>query len=96
VGTIAGYSLILKNALSTIGLLVLVSMCIFPLLKIISIIIVYKIAGALIEPISDKRIVNCLNSVGNYLTLIFASVLCVAVMFFIMISIIASTGRYVI
>lgn len=96
VGTIAGYSLILKNALSSIGLLVLVSMCIFPLLKIISIIIVYKIAGALIEPISDKRIVNCLNSVGNYLTLIFASVLCVAVMFFIMISIIASTGRYVI
>ena len=96
VGTIAGYSLILKNALSTIGLLVLVSMCIFPLLKIISIIIVYKIAGALIEPISDKRIVNCLNSVGNYLTLIFASVLCVAVMFFIMISIIASTGRYII
>lgn len=93
VGTIAGYSLILKDAISTIGLIVLVITCIFPLLKIISMMFIYKIAGALIEPISDKRIVSCLTDVGNSMLLIFASVMCVAVMFFIMVTIIASTGK---
>lgn len=93
VGTIAGYSLVLKDAISTIGLIALVITCIFPILKIVSMIFIYKIACALIEPVSDKRVVNCLNDVGNSLLLVFASVICVAVMFFIMVTIIASTGK---
>jgi len=93
VSTIASYSIILKDAVSTAGLIALVITCLFPMIKIISMIFIYKIASALIEPISDKRIINCLNDVGNSLTLIFASVVCVAVMFFITISIIASTGK---
>jgi stage III sporulation protein AE len=93
ISTIAGYSLILKDAVSTAGLIAFVVMCIFPLIKIISMIFIYRISAALIEPISDKRIVNCLSEIGNSLTLIFASVLCVAVMFFIMVTIIAATGK---
>lgn len=93
VGTIASYSLVLKDAISTVGLIALVITCIFPLIKIVSMIFIYKIASALIEPISDKRIIDCLNDVGNSLTLVFASVVCVAVMFFIMVTIIASTGK---
>lgn len=93
VATIASYSLILKDAISTVGLITLVVTCIFPLIKIVSMIFIYKAAGALIEPISDKRIINCLNDVGNSLTLVFASVVCVAVMFFIMVTIMASAGK---
>ena len=93
VSTIAGYSLILKDAISTAGLIVFVLTCVFPLIKILSMIFIYKIASALIEPIADERIVDCLNDVGNSLTMIFVAVVCVAVMFFIMVSIIASTGK---
>lgn len=93
IATVAGYSLILKDAISTAGLLAFVITCIFPLIKIISMILIYKLAGALIEPISDKRVVDCLNDVGNSMTVIFASVLCAAIMFFIMIAIIASAGK---
>lgn len=93
ISTIASYSLILKDAISTIGLIALVIMCIFPLIKVASLILIYKVSSALIEPISDKRIVNCLNEVGNSLTMVFVSVLVVAVMFFIMVTIMASTGK---
>lgn len=93
ISTIAGYSLILKDAISTIGLLVFVISCIFPLVKIISLIFIYKLASALIEPISDKRVVDCLNDVGNSMTVIFAAVVCAAIMFFIMIAIIAAAGK---
>jgi stage III sporulation protein AE len=95
VATIAGYSAILKDAISTAGLVAFAMICIFPLLKIISMIFIYKIAGALLEPISDKRIVNCLNDIGNSMTMIFACVVSVAIMFFIMVTIIASAGKQV-
>ncbi|HBM80155.1 MAG: stage III sporulation protein AE [Clostridiales bacterium] len=93
ISTIAGYSLVLKDAISTFGLIALVILCIFPLIKIITLVLIFKVTGALIQPISDKRIIECLNSVGDSLTLIFASVLCVAIMFFIMITVMASTGK---
>lgn len=93
VSTIASYSLLLKDAVSTIGLITLVISCVFPLLKIVSLIFIYKVSSALVEPVCDKRIVGCLNEVGNTLTLVFASVLAVAVMFFIMVTIMASAGK---
>jgi stage III sporulation protein AE len=93
VATIAGYTMVLKDAISTAGLIAFVIICIFPILKIVSMIFIYKISSALIEPIADKKIVGCLNDVGNSLTLIFVSVLCVAVMFFLMVTIIAATGK---
>lgn len=91
--TVAGYSLILKDAVSVAGLLIMILICIFPLIKIILISLIYKFAGAVLEPIVDKRIVDSLSSVGNSLTIVFSSVLAVAVMFFIIITIIASTGK---
>jgi stage III sporulation protein AE len=57
--------------------------------------LVYKFVGAVMEPVVDKRIVDCLSSVGSSLTLVFAAVFSVSVMFFIMITIIISTGRLV-
>jgi stage III sporulation protein AE len=57
--------------------------------------LVYKFVGAVMQPVVDKKVVDCLTSVGNSLTLVFASVLSVAVMFFVMITIIISTGRLV-
>jgi stage III sporulation protein AE len=95
VSTVAGYSLILKDALSIAGLIVMVFICIFPLIKIIIISLVYKFVGAVMEPVVDDRIVDCLTDVGNSLTMVFACVLSVGIMFFIMISIVASTGRLV-
>ena len=95
VSTVAGYSLLLKDAISVVGLIVMIFICIFPLIKIAIIALIYKFVGAVMEPIVDKKIVNCLSAAGNSLTIVFACVLSVAVMFFIMITIIASTGRLV-
>lgn len=93
--TVVGYSLVLKDALSIIGLIIIIFICVFPLLKIIIISLIYKFVGAVMEPIVDKKIVNCLSSVGGSITVVFASVICVTVMFFIMITIISSTGKLI-
>lgn len=96
VSTVAGYSLILKNAIGIAGLLVMICICIFPLVKILLLALIYKLVGAVMEPVVDKRVVECLSSVGGSLTLVFASVLSVSVMFFIMITIIMSTGKLIV
>lgn len=96
ISTVAGYSIVLKDAISVVGLIYIVFMCIFPLIKIIVISLIYKFVGAVMEPIVDKKIVSCLNIAGNSLVMVFASILCVAIMFFIMISIMASYGKLII
>lgn len=95
VSTVAGYSLILKDAVSLIGLVLMIFICVFPLIKIAIISLIYKFVGAVMEPVVDKKVVDCLSSAGSSLTIVFACVISVAVMFFIMITIISSTGRLV-
>lgn len=95
VATVAGYSNLLRDAISMIGLLIMVVICIFPLIKIALIALIFKFAGALMEPVVDNRISQCLSSVGNSISVIFACVISVGVLFFIMISIIASSGKLI-
>jgi stage III sporulation protein AE len=93
IASVAGYSLLLKNALSGLGLLIIIIITIFPIIKILLMSFMYKLTAALIEPISDSKIVNCLSSVGTSLTLVMSCVISTSVMFFIMVSIIASAGK---
>lgn len=96
ISTVAGYSLLLKNALSSIGLIILVIIIILPLIKILMMAFIYKLTAALIEPISDSRLVKCISSAGDSLILIMASVISVSVMFFIMVAIVAAAGKSII
>lgn len=93
ISTVAGYSILLKNALSCLGLVIILAIVIFPILKILIMSFMYKLTAALIEPISDSKIVNCITSVGNSLILVMSCVISVSIMFFIMVSIIASAGK---
>lgn len=93
VDTIIGCSLLLKNAIGVLGLLILAFMVIMPLLKIFSLIVIYKIAGAVIEPITDSQLVSCLNDMSSSLILIFATVLSVAMMFFMAVTVIVGAGN---
>lgn len=93
ISTVAGYSLLLKNALSTLGLVIIVVAMALPIIKIFIMSMLYKFTAAMLEPISDKRIVNCITYAGESLVLIMSCLISVSVMFFIMISILASSGK---
>lgn len=96
ISTVAGYSLLLKNALSGLGLVIILAITIFPIIKILIMALLYKLTAALIEPISDSKIVNCISSVGDSLMLVMSCVISISLMFFIMVSIIASAGKMMI
>ncbi|ACL69378.1 stage III sporulation protein AE [Halothermothrix orenii] len=93
VDLIVSCSLIIKNAINLFGMIVIVFMISYPLIKIIALIIIYKIAGAIIQPISDGRLVNILDNLGNTLVLIFLAVSGVSLMFFIVLTILVGSAN---
>ncbi len=93
ISSVAGYSILLKNAISGLGILILVGIVLFPIIKLFLMSLLYKLTAALIEPISDSKLVNCINAAGDSLILIMSCLLSVSVMFFIMIAIVASAGK---
>lgn len=89
--TVVGCTLLIKNASGLITMLGIIIICLAPLLKILAVIVLYKLACAFAEPISDKKITNCLNDMAGSLTYILGVTAAVAVMFLIAITVVIST-----
>lgn len=87
VEVVAGTSLLLKDAVGLLGALAIVGLSIFPALKILSLVVIYKLAGALVQPFGDSRIADSLDFMGNSLVLVFAAVVAMGLMFFMMLAI---------
>lgn len=94
--SVAGYSLIIKNAIGSIGLIVIILIILYPIIKLILSSLIFKLSAALLEPITDKRITSSIAAAGESLVLIMSSVLCVSLMFFVLIAIMISAGKGVI
>jgi stage III sporulation protein AE len=93
VETIVGCSLLIKNAVGAFGLISLFSIIAFPALKVISLVLIYKVCAAVIEPVAGGQLVRCLNEMAGSLLLLFATVASVALMFFISVTIIVGAGN---
>ncbi len=93
VETVLGYSLLLKNTATITGLVLLVLIVVFPLIKLLSLVIIYKLSGALIQPLGENSLAAALDTMGNCLTLIFAAVVTVALSFFIGVAIIVGVSN---
>ena len=66
------------------------SICVIPIIKIVCVILVYKVCAIAIEPIGEGNIANFLNEVANLMMIILAAIIVVAIMFFVTIAILTS------
>ncbi|WP_024620736.1 stage III sporulation protein AE [Metaclostridioides mangenotii] len=83
-------SQLIKNIFGGIGLVILIGLCIVPVIKIISVIVVYKAVAIAVEPIGEESISTFLNEVANLMIIMLASVIAISVMFFVTIAILTS------
>ncbi|WP_074011055.1 stage III sporulation protein AE [Numidum massiliense] len=91
--TVVGASLLVKNALGMTGVIILLLICAFPAIKILVLALVYNVTGAVMQPLGDSPIINCLDVIGKSLILIFAAMATVGLMFFIALTIIIASGN---
>lgn len=90
---IFGSTILLKNALGLVGAAAIFFIAAFPLLKILSLVLVYQIAGALVQPAGAGQIAKMLTTMAKSLQLVFASVAVVTLMFFVGITVIVGAGN---
>lgn len=62
---VLGSAVLIKNAVGAAGLIVLAVICIVPLMKLGICTLLYKLMAAVVQPVSDKRMVECIGAVGD-------------------------------
>jgi stage III sporulation protein AE len=90
---IVSSSLLIKNAVGIAGVVVVLGIMIMPLVKILCIALIYKMAGAMIQPVDEGQVSGCLNDLGNSLLSVFAVVATVGLLFFFTLAIIVAVGN---
>lgn len=93
VEVVVGGSMLIKNALGVFGLVTLMTLLAFPLLKIFALVVIYRVATALVQPMSDPRLVEVLSVMASTLTSLMAAVTTAALMFFVVITVVIGIGN---
>lgn len=83
-------SQLIKNVFGGIGLVLLIGICLLPIIKILSVIIVYKAAAIVVEPVGEEAMSSFLNDVANLMIVMLACVIAIMIMFFVTIAILTS------
>ncbi|WP_209123083.1 stage III sporulation protein AE [Alkalihalobacillus sp. BA299] len=91
--TVMGASVLLKNTVGLAGLTILLLLCAFPALKVLSLAIIYTVAAAVLQPLGGGPIIDCLSIIGKSVIFIFAALATVCLMFFLALTIIIAAGN---
>lgn len=89
--SIAGATLLVKNATGLAGAVLVLLICAFPALKILALALIYNGAAAVMQPLGDTPVISLLGTIGKSLTLVFAALVAVGIMFFFTIVIALAT-----
>lgn len=91
--TVLSASLLVKNAVGLAGVIMLLFLCAFPALKVMTLALIFNVSGAVLQPLGDSPIVKCLQTIGKTLIYVFAALAAVGMMFFLAVTIILTAGN---
>lgn len=91
--TVLGASLLVKNAVGIVGVIIIVLMCAFPAIKILTLSLIYNLSAAVMQPLGDSPIVSLLSTIGKSMIYVFAALASVGLMFFLAITIIITLSN---
>ena len=86
VDTLVGCSLLVKNAVGVVGLLLLVGRMLGPMLQTVCTMLLYRGAAALLEPVSDASLCGCVGDFADCFQLLFIIQLSVGAMFLLLVA----------
>lgn len=85
-------SLVLKNVVGVVGALAIVAYTVFPLLKVLSLVIAFRVAAAVVQPLGAGELVASMTGIGNSLVLMMVMALAVAMMFLIALAVVVGAA----
>lgn len=85
--TLMSASLIIKNGIGLAAIIVIISVCFVPILKLLAVSVMYKVTAAVIEPVAHKNIVKVVNGTGTAIGLLVVINMVVITLFVLMLAI---------
>lgn len=96
-GTLFGTGLVIKSAVGVGGLIAICLICLLPMLKLLIFVVIFRISAALLQPVSDSRIVSSMQVAAKSGKLLLSVVACSALLFILSIAIVLqATNRYIV
>lgn len=96
VSTVAGTTLLLKSAVGLVGVVIIFFLAAFPMIKIVSLALIYRLAAALVQPFGENQLSDALEGMGGALLLVFACLIAVTIMFYLAIGVVVALGNLVV
>ena len=86
VDTLVGSGLLVQGALGVTGLILIGAYALAPMCQTLASAMLYRLAAALMQPVSDGALAHCIHDFGKVLMLLFIIQLCAAAMFLMLIA----------
>lgn len=91
--TVMGTAILLKNAVGVSGLLIILFICLTPMVRLLVCTVLYKLVGAIVQPVSDKRVAECVSCVGDGIALLLTAVGMTGFVFLITLAMVTASIR---
>ena len=88
---VLGTTVLIKNGIGASGAIICIAICMAPVVQMAVVTLMYKLTAALIQPISEKRIVGCVSSMADGSEILLRVIFTSGVLFLITIAMVANT-----
>lgn len=88
---VLGTAVLIKNGIGVAGMIVCLVICLSPIIQMGVTALLYQLVSALIQPISDKRMVNCISSMADGSKMLLRIVFTTGVLFLLTVAVVATT-----
>lgn len=88
---VLGTAVLIKNGIGMAGAVIAVVICAVPILQMLILAFLYKLAAALVQPVSDKRITGCISGVSEGYELLVRMIFSAGVLFLLTIAVVAAS-----
>ena len=86
-----GTAILIKNAIGMAGAVIVVGICAAPVIQLLILSFLYRLAAAVVQPVSDKRITGCISGISEGYE-ITVKILCAAgLMFLLTVAVVAAS-----
>lgn len=88
---VLGTAVLVKNGIGVTGAVICIVICAIPILQMFVMAFLYKLTSAVIQPVSDKRIVGCVSGMGEGCQILLRVIFTTGMLFLLTIAIVTAT-----
>lgn len=90
---VTGCAVMLKSVVGGVGMIILLTLCFSPAIKLLAVSIIYRFTAFLISCIGETKISSCMMSIGSVLGTMFLCIATCAVLFFALLTALSTAGN---